>query len=56
MPSKRVHCDRRLVTDTLAYQSGRLSRVLHTVTVNARDVQGLEASKTWSFKVVKKRR
>lgn len=41
--------------DRLSHQSRRLSYGRHTVTVEARDAGGLETSKTWSFKVVKKR-
>jgi hypothetical protein len=42
-------------TDTVTYQSGRLSYGRHTVTVRATDGQ-LNDEKNWSFKVVKKRR
>jgi len=41
-------------TDRLTYQSGRLSRGLHTVRVEATDAQGLKGSEAWSFKVIKK--
>jgi len=43
-------------TDRLTYQSGRLSRGLHTVRVEATDAQGLKGSEAWSFKVIKKQR
>ncbi len=41
-------------TDRLRYGSGKLSRGAHRVNVTARDGQGLSATKTWGFRVVRR--
>jgi hypothetical protein len=41
-------------TDRLAFQSGRLAYGAHEVTVEATDAAGLEVTKSWSFKVVRR--
>jgi Kelch motif len=43
-------------TDRLTYQSGTLSPRGHTVTVEATDEAGNKATKSWSFKVVDKKK
>jgi hypothetical protein len=40
-------------TERLSYQSGRLKYGKHTATITATDAAGNEATKTWTFKVIR---
>jgi hypothetical protein len=51
---RRTDFDYGRTTDRLAYTTGTLGHGRHELEVRARDVQGLEGSGTWGFKVVRR--